>query len=240
MNDMPEPKDEKRDEAAPETSAAEAKEAGDATDDADVAPKAFVYPDDGIEAHFADDKGDDDPEAGDVEGVDEDPLADLQEELADTKDRLLRMAAEMENLRKRSERERAEAQQFAITKFARDVLTVADHMAMALATVSQEARDQADDATKNLLAGVELTERELLQVFERHGVSRIAAEGAKFDPNLHEAMFQVPSADVEPGTVVQVVTNGFKIGDRLLRPAKVGVSVKAPDTSAADEGAEEE
>ncbi len=231
MNDIPDPKDEKPEDMAPET-----QENADASEAADEgAPKAFVYPDEGIDAHF----DGDDPEAGDVEGVEEDPLADLQDELAETKDRLLRMAAEMENLRKRSERERAEAQQFAITKFARDVLTVADHMAMALATVSQEARDKADDATKNLLEGVELTERELLQVFERHGVSRVAAEGAKFDPNFHEALFQVPSADVDPGTVVQVVTNGFKIGERLLRPAKVGVSVKAPDAPAAAEDKEE-
>ncbi|MGB0920218.1 MAG: nucleotide exchange factor GrpE [Alphaproteobacteria bacterium] len=227
MNDMPEQNDDPKDEKPEEPPMADA-----SADENVVKPEAFVWPEEGLEAHF----DGVDPEAGDVEGVEEDPLADLQDELAETKDRLLRMAAEMENLRKRSERERAEAQQFAITKFARDVLTVADHMAMALATVSQEARDKADDATKNLLAGVELTERELLQVFERHGVSRVAAEGAKFDPNFHEAMFQVPSADVEPGTVVQVVTNGFKIGDRLLRPAKVGVSTKAPDAPATDDG----
>lgn len=229
MNDMPDPKDENFEDEAPIEATAE-DEAGAAK------PEAFVWPEGGLDAHF----DGEDPEAGDVDGVEDDPIADLEDELAETKDRLLRLAAEMENLRKRSERERAEAQQFAITKFARDVLTVADHMAMALATVSQEARDQADDATKNLLAGVELTERELLQVFERHGVNRVAAEGAKFDPNFHEALFQIPSSDVAPGTVVQVVTNGFKIGDRLLRPAKVGVSVKAPDAPAAKAADEDE
>jgi hypothetical protein len=111
-------------------------------------------------------------------------IVQLKEEAAQYKDRLLRTAADMENLRKRAEREKAEATLYAATNFARDLLSVADNMSRALAAVTPEAREQADDATKNLLAGVELTEKELLNVFQRYGIRKVETVGAKFDPNI--------------------------------------------------------
>jgi molecular chaperone GrpE len=150
--------------------------------------------------------------------------AALKEENAALKDRLLRTAAEMENLRKRAEREKAEATLYAATNFARDLLSVADNMSRALAAIPAEAREQADEATKNLLAGVELTERELLKVFERYNIRKVETVGAKFDPNLHQALFEVPTSEHPPGTVVHEMQSGFAIGERCLRPAMVGVA----------------
>jgi molecular chaperone GrpE len=151
-------------------------------------------------------------------------ILQLKEESGALKERLLRTAADMENLRKRAEREKAEATLYAATNFARDLLSVADNMSRALAAMPTEARDQADDATKNLLAGVELTERELLKVFERYNIRKVETVGAKFDPNVHQALFEVPTKDHPPGTVVQEMQSGFAIGERCLRPAMVGVS----------------
>jgi molecular chaperone GrpE len=151
-------------------------------------------------------------------------IVQLKEESGALKDRLLRTAADMENLRKRAEREKAEATLYAATNFARDLLSVADNMSRALAAMPAEAREQADDATKNLLAGVELTERELLKVFERYNIRKVETVGAKFDPNVHQALFEVPTKDHPPGTVVQEMQSGFAIGERCLRPAMVGVS----------------
>ena len=151
-------------------------------------------------------------------------IAQLKEEAAQFKDRLLRTAADMENLRKRAEREKAEATLYAATNFARDLLSVADNMQRALAAVTPEAREQADEATKNLLAGVEMTERELLKVFERYNIRKVETVGAKFDPNVHQALFEMPTKDHPPGTVVQEMQSGFAIGDRCLRPAMVGVA----------------
>jgi molecular chaperone GrpE len=151
-------------------------------------------------------------------------IALLKEEAANFKDRLLRTAADMENLRKRAEREKAEATLYAATNFARDLLSVADNMQRALAAVAPEAREAADESTKNLLAGVELTEKELLAVFQRYGIRKVETIGAKFDPNFHQALFEVPTAEHPPGTVVQEVQSGFAIGERCLRPAMVGVA----------------
>jgi molecular chaperone GrpE len=151
----------------------------------------------------------------------------LKEEAGGLKDRLLRLAAEMDNLRKRSEREKAEATLYAATNFARDLLSVADNMRRALDAVSPEAREAADEITKNLLSGVEVTERELLNVFQRYGIRKLETVGEKFDPNYHQAMFEVPTAEVPPGTVVQEMQAGYAIGERCLRPALVGVA-KAP------------
>lgn len=148
----------------------------------------------------------------------------LQEEVAALKDRLLRLAADMDNLRKRSEREKAEATLYAATNFARDVLSVSDNLGRALATVSPEARVQADEVTGNLLAGVEVTERELLNTLQRHGIRKLQTVGEKFDPNMHQALFEVPTGDQPPGTVVQEMQSGFAIGERCLRPAMVGVA----------------
>ncbi len=151
-------------------------------------------------------------------------LIQLKEEAAALKDRLLRTAADMENLRKRAEREKAEATLYAATNFARDLLSVADNMNRAVASVSAEAREKADETTRNLLAGVEMTERELLNVFQRYNIRKVETVGAKFDPNLHQALFEVPTKDHPPGTVVQEMQSGFAIGDRCLRPAMVGVA----------------
>jgi molecular chaperone GrpE len=153
-----------------------------------------------------------------------DPVEALKAENAALKDRLLRTLAEMENLRKRTEREKAEATLYAASNFARDILNVPDSLSRALAAVPPQEREKADEAVRNLLAGVEVTERELLNVFQRHGIRRIDPEGEKFDPHLHQAMFEVPNDSVPPGTVVQVVQPGYAIGERLLRPALVGVS----------------
>jgi molecular chaperone GrpE len=151
-------------------------------------------------------------------------IVQLKEEAGALKDRLLRTAADMDNLRKRAEREKAEATLYAATNFARDLLSVADNMQRALAAMPAEAREEADDATKNLLAGVELTERELLKVFERYNIRKVETVGAKFDPNMHQALFEMPTKDHPPGTVVQEMQSGFAIGDRCLRPAMVGVA----------------
>ena len=151
----------------------------------------------------------------------------LKEENAQLKDKLLRTLAEMENLRKRSEREKAEATLYAASNFARDLLSVADNFSRALSAVTPGQRAAADGMSSNLLAGIEVTERELINVLERHGIRRIDAMGQKFDPHMHQAMFEVPTADHPAGTVVQVMQNGYAIGTRCLRPALVGVA-KAP------------
>jgi molecular chaperone GrpE len=151
----------------------------------------------------------------------------LKEENAQLKDKLLRTLADMENLRKRSEREKAEATLYAASNFARDLLSVADNFSRAVAAVTPDQRAAADEMSSNLLAGIEVTERELMNVLERHGIRRIDAIGQKFDPHMHQAMFEVPTADHPAGTVVQVMQNGYAIGARCLRPALVGVA-KAP------------
>jgi molecular chaperone GrpE len=156
-----------------------------------------------------------------------DPLDEAQREAAEFKDKLLRTLAEMENLRKRTEREIGDARAYGIAGFARDVLAVADNMNRALETIGPELRDGADAKVKALIEGVELTERELLKALEKHGVKKFSPEGQKFDPNVHQAMFEMPSADVPPGHVAQVMQAGYMIGERVLRPAMVGVS-KAP------------
>jgi molecular chaperone GrpE len=151
-------------------------------------------------------------------------IAALTEEVAALKDRMLRLAADMENLRKRAEREKAEATLYAATNFARDLLSVTDNMGRALAAVSPEERERADEVLKNLLAGVELTERELLNVFQRHGIRKLETVGQKFDPNMHQALFEVPTSERPPGIVMQEMQSGFAIGERCLRPAMVGVA----------------
>lgn len=151
----------------------------------------------------------------------------LKEEAGKLKDQLLRTLAEMDNLRKRMEREKAEATLYAASNFARDILSVSDNMDRALATAEADHLKEASEPVKNLVAGVEMTQRELLNVFERHGITRIDPMGEKFDPHYQQAMFEVPTKDEPPGTVVQVMQAGFKIGERVLRPALVGVAKKA-------------
>ncbi|MEZ0169462.1 nucleotide exchange factor GrpE [Microvirga sp. TS319] len=170
-----------------------------------------------------------------------DPVAVLEAEKADLKDKLLRLMADMENLRRRTEREIADARTYAVANFARDMLTVADNVRRAIESVPGEARAGAEGAFKGLIEGIDLTERDLLNTLERHGVKKLDPEGQKFDPNVHQAMFEVPNPDVPNGTVVQVVQSGYVIGERVLRPALVGVAKggpKAPSNGAGSETAE--
>jgi molecular chaperone GrpE len=147
-----------------------------------------------------------------------------EEQVAEMKDRLLRTLAEMENLRGRTAREVEDTRKYAVTGFARDVLEVADNLGRALASVPQEARE-TDEAVKNLMLGVEMTQRSLLTALEKHKVRRVAPQkGDRFDPNLHQAMFEVPTDQHAPGTVAEVMQDGYVIADRLLRPALVGVA----------------
>jgi molecular chaperone GrpE len=158
------------------------------------------------------------------------------EAAADFKDKHLRVLAEMENLRRRTEREVADARVYGVTGFARDVLAVADNMHRALGTIETELVEHADPKMKALVEGVELTERELMKVLEKYGVTKFSPEGEKFDPNVHQAMYEVQSADLPPGHVAQVVQAGYMLGDRILRPALVAVTKVAPKsrTSAND------
>jgi molecular chaperone GrpE len=156
----------------------------------------------------------------------------LSKENADYKDRLLRTLAEMENLRRRTEREIADSRAYGISAFARDILAVADNMDRALGALDNELREKADAGTKALLDGVELTERELLKVLEKHGVKKFEPLGEKFDPNLHQAMYEVPDPSRPAGTIAQVVQPGYMIGERMLRPALVGIAKGGPKLAA--------
>lgn len=157
----------------------------------------------------------------------------LDRELADMKDRLLRTLADMENMRKRTDREIADVKVYAVSQFARDILGVADNMHRAMQALDDELRAKADESMKALLDGVELTERELINVLEKHGVKKLEPQGQKFDPNRHQAMFEVEDASVPNSTVVQVMQAGYTIGDRVLRPALVAVSKGGPKAAPA-------
>lgn len=161
-----------------------------------------------------------------------DPVVEAKREAAEFKDKLLRTLAEMENLRKRTEREVLDARMYGIAGFARDVLAVADNMHRALAAIGPELREAADAKVKALIEGVELTERELLKSLEKNGVKKFSPEGEKFDPNVHQAMYEVATSDLPPGQVAQVIQAGYMIGDRVLRPAMVAVSKAAPKPTA--------
>ncbi len=158
----------------------------------------------------------DDPEQGSVEA--------LAKEAAESRDKMLRTLAEMENLRKRTTREVADARTYGISGFARDILDIADNLQRALDAVPAEAKESADPGLKALIEGVELTERSLLNTLEKNGVKKFDPSGEKFDPNFQQAMYEVPDPSVPAGTVVQVVQAGYMIGDRVLRPALVAVS----------------
>src|SRR5262249_9822848 len=164
----------------------------------------------------------------------DDPLAALAREAAGYKHKLLRSRAEMENLRRRTDRQVADARDYGIAGFARDILAVADNMARALGALDADLREKADARTKALLDGVELTERELIKVLEKHGVKKFEPLGEKFDPHLHQAMFEIPDPSRPAGTVAQVVQAGYMIGDRVLRPALVGVAKGGPKPGAAE------
>lgn len=154
----------------------------------------------------------------------------LLAEVGTLKDQVLRNVAEMENLRRRTAREIADAKQYAVTGFSRELLSVSDNLRRALDMVPAEARE-AEGPTRTLLEGVEMTERELVRVMEKHGIRRLEPVGQKFDPHFHQAIFEVETADAAPGTVTQMVQSGYAIGDRVLRPAMVGIA-KAPKPAA--------
>jgi molecular chaperone GrpE len=163
----------------------------------------------------------------------EDPAPALAREVSDLKDKLLRTLAEMENLRTRTAREVADSRTYGVASFARDILTIADNMARALQTLRAELKENAEGGVKALLDGVELTERELLKVLEKHGVRKFEPQpGEKFDPNLHQAMYEVVDPSLAGGTVAQVVQAGYTIGERILRPALVAVAKGAPKSAA--------
>jgi molecular chaperone GrpE len=158
--------------------------------------------------------------------ADEIDVAALETELAETRDRLLRALAETENVRRRGQREREDASKYAVASFAKELLSVADNLRRALDSLPEaEARDER---TRSLLAGVEATERELLSVFERHGIRRIDPKRERFDHNLHEAVFEAERPGNPAGTIIEVLQPGYVLHDRLLRPAMVGVAKDAP------------
>jgi molecular chaperone GrpE len=163
-------------------------------------------------------------EANDNPGAPMDELARLKIEAADLKDKLLRALAETENTRRRAERDRLEASQYAVTRFARDMLTIADNFGRALAACPPNLREAADPQVKAVIDGVEATERQLLSTLENYGVKLIDTSDGKFDPNKHQAIAEVPGRGKPPGSIVDVVQTGFMIGDRLLRPAMVTVA----------------
>ncbi len=164
-------------------------------------------------------------DGGDAAGTLEEALAQLRADLDTAKQDVLYAKAETQNVRRRLEKDIADARTYAATGFARDILSVSDNLSRALEVIPADLRE--DDRLKNLVAGIEATAREIDKVFAAHGISRIAAMGLPLDPNQHQAMIEVPSADKEPGTVVQELQAGYMIKDRLLRPAMVAVAKKA-------------
>lgn len=175
----------------------------------------------GVPEEFLDDGGDDEAEGGLEEA-----LAQLRNDLETAKQETLYAKAETQNVRRRAEKDIADARAYAATGFARDILSIADNLARAIDVVPADLRE--DEKFKGLVAGIEATQREIDKVFGQHGISRIAAMGLPLDPNQHQAMMEIPSKDHEPGTVVQEMQAGYMIRDRLLRPAMVAVA-KKPD-----------
>lgn len=161
-----------------------------------------------------------------------DPIEVLKAENAEVKDKFLRLAAEMDNLRRRTEREVKDAKTYSAAAFARDMLSVSDNLRRALDAIPAETRAAGEAGLMALVEGVEMTERAMLSALERHGVKKIEPAGQKFDPHFHQAMFEVPNADLPNNTVIQVVQDGYVIGDRVLRPAMVGVSKGGPKADA--------
>ena len=199
------------------------------TDDTKKTDEAIVDPAvekemEGVPEHLRDDGGDDEQE-GDGEDLGE-ALEALRNDLAEAKQEVLYARADTQNVRRRMEKDVADARTYAATGFARDILSVADNLARAVDSIPEALRE--DEKFKGLVAGIEATQRELDKVFGQHGVTRVAAMGLPLDPNVHQAMMEVPTDDAEPGTVVQEMQSGFLIKDRLLRPAMVGVA-KKPD-----------
>ena len=156
------------------------------------------------------------------EVAEHDRLRELEEKLAQAQQDVLYAQAETQNVRRRLERDAQDARAYAATGFARDILSVADNLGRALDAIPAELRE--DDKFKGLVTGLEATGRELASVFERNGITKVSSVGEALDPNKHQAMLEIPSADAEPGTIVQELQAGYMIKDRLLRPALVGVA----------------
>lgn len=163
-----------------------------------------------------------------------DRVAELERTLAETHDKMLRALAEAQNTRQRAEKERQDTAKFSVASFARALLSVADNLSRALNAVTPEQRQKTPELN-GVMTGVEATERELLRALEANGVRKIAALGQPFDPNLHEVMFEADAPDKTPGTVVQVIEEGYTIHERLLRPARVGVAKGEPQAHAVDQ-----
>ena len=178
----------------------------------------------GVPEHLRDDA--DPGENGEGETDLAEALESLRNDLAEAKQETLYARADTQNVRRRLEKDVADARTYAATGFARDILSVADNLSRAVDSIPEALRE--DEKFKGLVAGIEATQRELTKVFGLHGVERIAAMGLPLDPNLHQAMMEVPTGDAEPGTVIQEMQSGYTIKDRLLRPAMVGVA-KKPD-----------
>ncbi|MEO0543038.1 MAG: nucleotide exchange factor GrpE [Pseudomonadota bacterium] len=164
----------------------------------------------------------------DIAGVIGAEMEKMQAEIQELKDQNLRLVAEMENLRRRTQREVGDAKQYAVANFARDMLSVSDNLGRAIEAVPQEKRESGSDDFKALLEGVELTAKSMLSTMERHGVKQLNPENEKFDPNFHQAMFEAQDPSVPNNTVINVVQPGFSIGERVLRPAMVGVAKGGP------------
>ena len=173
--------------------------------------------------------------SGEGASADFEALVRLMKENEELKEARLRAAADMENLRRRTQREVADARTYAVANFARDMLTVSDNLRRALDAVPADTKV---GGVATLAEGVEMTERAMLGALERHGVKKIVPEGERFDPNFHQAMYEVPNPNVPANTVVQVVQAGFVIGDRVLRPAMVGVAKGGPKAATAQDAAE--
>lgn len=164
-------------------------------------------------------------------------IAALHGEIAELKDRYLRAVADTENLRKRAEREKQDAAQFAFSRFARDLLSVADNFERALEAMKPEARAALSPEALSVIEGIEATHRQLLSTFERFAIKKISAMGQKFNPNLHEAIAELPIPNQVPGTVIAVAENGYVIGERLLRAAKVAIAAQMPQSAPSAESA---
>ena len=195
----------------------------------------FVDYDDGDDALFG--EGDAYPADADIAGVIGAEMQKMQAELQEVKDQNLRLVAEMENLRRRTQREVGDAKQYAVANFARDMLGVSDNLGRAIEAVPQEKRESGSEDFKALLEGVELTGKSMLSTMERHGVKQLNPENEKFDPNFHQAMFEVQDPNVPNNTVMTVVQPGYSIGERVLRPAMVGVAKGGPKAAPVEETA---
>lgn len=179
------------------------------------------------------------PLSGTVDGQEAEPdpfavLEKLNAENAELKDRALRALAEMENLRRRSQKEVADAKAYGVTGFAHEMLGFADNIRRALENMPEELRQDTSPA-KSFIEGIELTEKDFQTRLKRHGVVKLEPQGKKFDPNMHEALYEVPDPSVPAGTVVQIVEDGYAIGERCLRPAKVGVARGGPKEAPAEQ-----